>query len=216
MRIRTLGGIVGPVVFTIVTIVSAAGRPGYDHSYNFISELGATGATNAAFMNYAGFLLAGLLVASLGIALLSILPKDRITQAASILVMVFGLGIALSGIISCDLGCPQGSGTTENTIHNTIAPIAFLCLIIASGCFGIRWRHDSEFRKLSFYSIATSVVAFGLLGALASSLETRELTGLWQRLLLLVLFLWCILVALVVGAYSQKELPSNKTENPGV
>jgi len=209
MRIATIGGVVGPVIFSIVTVIAAFGRPNYDHTRNFISELGATGAENAAFMNYTGFLLGGILVASLGIALLSILPKDRLTLVASVFVTVFGLGVAISGIISCDLGCPQGTGTTANIIHNTIAPVSFLCLIIATICFGVRWRRDEDLRKLSAFSFATGVIALGLLGALASSLETRELTGLWQRLLLSTLFIWCIIVGFRVGHYSWNNLPPN-------
>ena len=199
MNKYTLGGILGPIVFTVVAIVAATMRPGYSHTQNFISELGATDAPNAAFMNYAGFVIGGLLVASLGFALIKILPRKRLTLVASVLVSLFGIGIATSGIISCDLGCPQGTGTMANIIHNTVAPIAFLCLIAASLIFGFRWRSEAGLRNLANYSLATGVVALGMLALLASSLEARELTGLWQRLLLLVLFSWCIIVSLRIG-----------------
>lgn len=76
MNKYTLGGIFGPVVFTIVVIVAAAMRQGYSHRQNFISELGATGSQNAVLMNYAGFVLGGLLTGSLGFALIR-LPLSR-------------------------------------------------------------------------------------------------------------------------------------------
>jgi len=208
MRTATLGGVVGPVIFTLVVVASAAGRSDYSHMRNFISELGANGAANTALMNYAGFLLGGILIATFGIALFYILPSDRITKFASILVALFGLGIAVSGIISCDFGCPQGSGTLENLLHNSIAPAAFLCQIIAAICFGIRWRRDHTLRKLSTYSIASGIAALALLATLVSSLESRELTGLWQRLLLFVLFQWCVVVSATMARY-EPTIPSS-------
>ncbi len=160
--------------------------------------------------NHVGFVLGGLLIASLGLALFKLLPGGRLSSVASVLVMLFGLGIALSGVVSCDVGCPQGTGSSANTIHNTIAPLAFLCLIAASVILGVKWRSDNQLRNMASYSVATGAAGLVLLGTLASSLESRDLTGLWQRLLLLVLFSWCIIVALRMSKYEPEELPPNK------
>ncbi len=59
MRILLLGGVIGPVLFTLVVVVAAAMRADYSHVHQFISELGATGSSHADFMNYAGFVPAG-------------------------------------------------------------------------------------------------------------------------------------------------------------
>jgi hypothetical membrane protein len=210
MRKSTLGGVLGPIIFSAVVIVAALMRPDYSHVEQFISELGATGTENAAFMNFAGFALGGLLIASLGVALYATLPRRRVPLIASVLVGLFGLGVAASGVISCDIGCPQGTGTTANLIHNTIAPIAFLCLIVASFLLGIHWWRDSGLRSLALYSIGTGVMALVFLALLISSLDAREITGLWQRLLLMTLFSWCIVIALRIGKTESGGLPSNK------
>ena len=199
MRKLALGGVFGPIIYSIVVVVAATMRPGYSHIQNFISELGATGSDNAALMNYGGFLVGGLLIASFGFSLLKILPSERSMVLVSVLVSLFGIGITASGFVSCDMGCPQGSGTIANIAHNTIAPVAFICLIVASMIFGVRWRGSAELGKLAAYSLATGVVGAGLLVALVLSLEARELTGLWQRLLLLVLFSWCVVIAIKLG-----------------
>jgi hypothetical membrane protein len=191
-----LGGVVGPIVFVVVVLVAAALRPGYSHFTNFISELGATGTTNAAFMNYAGFVPAGLMLAAFGAALAWTLPKNRLAMVAAALVALFGSGVAASGFISCDPRCPQNEGSIENLVHNAIAPLSFLCLILGAGMLGIHFRRLSAWRAFSVYSLLTSALALCLLVALASSLDTRELTGLWQRLLLTVLFLWCAVIGL--------------------
>jgi hypothetical membrane protein len=196
MRLLALGGIAGPILFSAVVIVSAGLRVDYSHVANFISELGATGTPYADLMNYAGFLPGGLMLAAFGVALAKALPRRRVATLAVILVTLFGAGVAASGIASCDPGCPQTGGSVENLVHNRIAPIAFLCLIAAAGILGFVFRGDAAWSSFSIYSIVSSLVGLCLLVALASSLETRELTGLWQRLLLAVLFLWCAVVGL--------------------
>ncbi len=194
MRLFVWGGVAGPVLFTVVVLIAASLRPDYSHTANFISELGATGTADAALMNYAGFVPTGLLLAAFGVALGVVLPRQRLAIVAAVLVTAFGLGVTASGVVSCDPGCPQTGGSLENTIHDRIAPIAFLCLIVATGILGFQFRRLPRWRPLAVYSLATGAIALGFLIALATSLETRELTGLWQRLLLLTLFLWCAVV----------------------
>lgn len=206
----TLGGVLGPVLFSTVVIVAASYRPGYSHIRQFISELGATGSENAALMNYAGFLLGGLLIASFGVSLLGKLPNNRTTRIASVLVSLFGLGVAASGLVSCDIGCPQGSGTTENLVHNAIGPIAFLSLIAATLVLGIYWWYEHNGRVLASYSVCTGVASLLSLALLVASLEAREMTGLWQRILLGLLFCWCIVVALHTTSAGNRDLPSSK------
>lgn len=196
MRVFLLGGIAGPVLFAAVVVIAGAMQSDYSHTHHFISELGATGAPHAAIMNYAGFVPAGLLAAGFGFALARVLPRGTLFLASSALVVLFGLGIATSGIISCDLGCPQNGGSAENAIHNGIAPATFLSLIVAAGILATRFRHLGSWRRLAGYSAVSAVVALFLLVALASTLGTRDVTGLWQRFLLFVLFSWCASVSL--------------------
>lgn len=196
MRVLTLGGLVGPLLFASVVVLAASLRPDYSHVGQFISELGATGAPNAGLLNYAGFIPAGLMLGLFGLALGAKLPRDRLAVSGAILVIVFGAGLTASGLFSCDPGCPQSGGSIENLVHDRIAPLAFLSLILGAALLGLRFRSLPAWRRLSTYSLATSAVGLCLLIALASSLESRSLTGLWQRLLLAALFSWCVVVAL--------------------
>jgi hypothetical protein len=59
---------------------------------------------------------------------------------------------------------------------------------------GVRFRSFHAWRHLSLFSLLASAAALCLLVVLASSLDSRVLTGLWQRLLLAVLFIWCAIV----------------------
>ena len=86
-------------------------RPDYSHTTSFISELGASGMPHAPIMNYLGFVPAGLLLAAFGISLMSITSRHVLAVAGSALVVLFGLGVAASGISSCDPGCPVSGGS---------------------------------------------------------------------------------------------------------
>ena len=191
MRTFALGGVAGPILFVLAVLAAAAGHPGYSHVANFMSELGATGAPRAALMNYIGFVPAGTLLTVFAITLVSALPRTPLVTAGVVLVMLFGIGVAAAGIFSCDLGCPTSGGTLENQIHNAIGPSCFLCVIAGAGILGWQFRELPDWRHLSGYSLATSAVALVFFLGLVRSLDARALTGLWQRLMLGTLFLWC-------------------------
>jgi hypothetical membrane protein len=196
MRHLALGGLAGPVWFAAVATLCASLRPDYSHAHQFLSELGATNTPNASLMNYAGFLPLGLMIAGFGVSIRAGVPRHASTTVGAFLVILFGLGIAASGLISCDVGCPQTGGSLENILHEMIGPASFVSGSLAAIVLGIGFRGIPLLRSLSVYSIASGVLALCFLAALAGTLETRVLTGTWQRLLLTVLFTWCAIVGL--------------------
>ncbi|MEB2781482.1 DUF998 domain-containing protein [Algoriphagus sp. C2-6-M1] len=189
LRYLALGGIIGPILFTVVIIITASLRRDYNHVSNFISELGAIGTPNAVLMNVAGFLPFGLLIAALGLSLLLLLPKGKGLRIGSFLVFVFGLGVILAGLFSCDAGCPQ-EGSSANMIHHGVSAIAFLSAIVGSGILGFSFRNLSDWRPLWLFSVINCVISLGFLFAMINSFEAYTHTGIWQRLLLLTLFIW--------------------------
>jgi hypothetical protein len=95
-------------------------------------------------------------------------------------------------------------------MHDRIAPIAFLSLIVGAAILGVHFRRLPGWHHLAVYSLLTSGIAFVCLLALANSLESRVLTGLWQRLMLASLFLWCAVIGL--GAYRSAASPRPNRE----
>jgi hypothetical protein len=147
-------------------------------------------------MNYVGFIPAGVLLAGFGASIKASVPRHRLATIGAFLIGLFGGGVALSGLFSCDIGCPQVGGSTENLIHDRIAPFIFLAGSLGAVSLGLHFRSLPPLRTLWAYSIVSGLLGLGLLAALASTLESRELTGLWQRVLLAVLFAWCAVVGL--------------------
>lgn len=191
MRWLVLGGIAGPLLISLVATVAASLRPGYSHAGQFISELGATGTPNAALLNYGAFIPGGLLFVAFGIASSALWPPTRRTRIASGLIVLFGAGVAVCGVFACDEGCPQTGGSLANLLHDRIAPLSFLCLIVAIGLLGLHFRQNPGWRSFARGSLVTSGLGLIFLIGLGSSLASRDGTGVWQRLLVATLFLWC-------------------------
>jgi hypothetical membrane protein len=197
LNILSLGGIIGPVLFISAILVCASLRPNYSHVSQFISELGATGTPNAGLMNYLGFIPSGLMIASFGIALLMLIPKSITSRIGSVLVTLFGIGMAVVGFFSCDIGCPR-EGSFENMIHDQISGPIFLSVIIGILLLGISFRNYTLLRNLWLYSVVTGLISFGFMAGLINSIESNHLIGLWQRMLLGTIFLWCVIVSLKI------------------
>ncbi|HJU73094.1 MAG TPA: DUF998 domain-containing protein [Gemmatimonadaceae bacterium] len=195
-QILPLGGVLGPAVFTTLVIVCAALRPEYSHLNQFISELGATGTTDASLMNRAGFIPAGALIAGFGIALIRQLSLGVRSILAGSLIAFFGVGMSLAGFFPCDPGCPQPPTSLAGTIHDRVSVAAFVAAIAGIGLWAMEFRTRSVWRGIWLYSALASAASLLFLIALATSIDSRSLTGLWQRLLIATVFGWYAVVAL--------------------
>lgn len=190
MRWLGLGGVMGPAMFATMVVVCGAWRPGYSHGAQFISELGAKGTPGAVWMNGLGFLPAGVGVAMLGIALTRHFRGRRLAGVAAALVAGFGVALVTAGVVPCEAGCPQA----EPTLHDGASVLGFVAALVAFAIFALVFREHEGWRRLSLPSAVASAVGLVLLVGLARSIESRQWTGLWQRLLLATLFLWCAVV----------------------
>jgi hypothetical membrane protein len=207
VRFLCLGGVAGPVLLTAVVIICASLRPNYSHTKQFISELGARGTPNAEIMNFAGFVPAGILLAGFGVSLASIRPRRRGSVLAAMCITLFGIGIAFAGIYSCDPGCPHRDASAEATLHDRVTSLAFTSGIAGVAVLSFYFRKVGEFRVLWPYTAISSAAAYGFLFASGVSLESRVLSGLWQRMFLGTLFLWSMVVSLRI----LRSSPSEKT-----
>lgn len=188
-------GIIGPLLFSAVVIIGASSRSEYSHVSDFISGLGATGTPNAGLMNLAGFVLSGLLILLVAIALFSSVSGSTFARIAAVLVMFFPVGMISAGIFSCDAGCPP-EGSTENTIHQLVSVPAFIGGIAGIALSGIAFRKMPAFKGLWLYSVISGIIAGAFLVRLISSIGGPSPTGLWQRLMIFTIFLWIAVVGI--------------------
>lgn len=205
VRFLSLGGVAGPTLFTALVIICGALRPDYSHANQFISELGARGTSHAELMNFAGFVPTGLLLASFGASLANLRPRRRGSVLAAACVTFFGIGISLAGIYSCDPGCPHRGASSDATLHDRISSLAFLFGIAGVALMAYYCRNHTKWRALWPYSAISSAAAYGFLIASGASVESRVLTGLWQRLFIGTLFLWCIVVSVRMSRNARSD-----------
>jgi len=191
----SLGGVVGPILFTMMTLICSSLRLHYNHIHEFISELGATGTPYADLMNFVGFIPAGIMMALFGISLFH-LPKHLMKGIGASLIILFGVGVVIAGSFSCDPGCPQQGGSFENSIHDGISGPAFLSATTGILLIGISFRRSPFWKALWVYSLVSALLAYSFIFLLINSLDSRIYTGLWQRLLIATIFLWCGIVGL--------------------
>ncbi len=198
MRVLALGGIAGPVLFASVVILCGALRPEYNHVTQFISELGESGGSHASLMNVLGFIPSGLLLAAFGASLAYLPPRTSLSLTAAALIVAYGLGITGAGVYSCDSGCPRQNISSEATLHRVVSIISCIAGILGIALWAHRFRALAAWRSLWGYSAVSSAVALVLLLVLNASEESRAFTGVWQRLFVATLDLWCAVIGLRV------------------
>ncbi|MEP2669530.1 MAG: DUF998 domain-containing protein [Cyclobacteriaceae bacterium] len=205
LKVLALGGLLGPILFTVTTLICGAWRPDYSHLHNFISELGASDTSRYQLMNIMGFIPSGLFLCSFGFSMLIVTSKHLIPKIGATLIMMFGIGVTLAGVYSCDEGCPP-SGSVEAAMHDSVSAMAFFSAIIGMIMLGFSFIKSTTFKRFSIYTLFSGVAAALFMMTMISTFESRVYTGLWQRLLLLTIFIWTS----VIGLYIYKSHTSQK------
>tara|TARA_R100000935_G_C2800662_1_gene150311 strand:+ start:514 stop:1134 length:621 start_codon:yes stop_codon:yes gene_type:complete len=203
----TIAGIISSILFTTITVLSGYFQIDYNPINNFVSELGATNSSTEDLMNYVGFIPSGILFSLFGLSLFIIFSKKITSRIGALLIILFGIGMALAGIFSCDLGCPP-NGTFESIIHDRVSAVTFISAILGINLLGFSFKKNYYFRNISVYTILTGFISLILLIIMINSFDSKNLTGLWQRLLLLSIFIWTIIIGLRAFKYFD-ELKTN-------
>ncbi len=193
-RVLALGGIVAPILFTLVVGVLSLLRPGYSQVSDFVSDLGV--GPNAAVQN-ASFVVFGLLVIGLAFALVQSLPTPRrkTFDAGAVLMMVFGLGVLLAGVFPEDFA---GGG-----LHTGVSSTAFLASILAAVLVGRGLRKaDAAWSRYATYSLISGVVSFLVLIVFKIAIGGAY-QGAAQRGFLAVPWIWVGVTGLQVYAQNR-------------
>lgn len=204
LKLLALGGVAGPILFTVIVLICASLRSGYSHIHQFISELGATGTANANLMNWAGFIPTGVLITMFGVSLIQLLPKKFLTLSGSVLIMIYGIGVFVVGFLSCDPGCPK-EGSLENNLHDKISGLIFISVIVGMLILGISFRRLRFWNRFWLYSVISAFISAGFMAGLINSFESTAYTGIWQRLLLLTIFLWLGVIGMQIFRSLEKD-----------
>lgn len=189
---------VATAVAWIPPIVFGARWPDYSALRDFISELGAAGAPDAAAVN-ASFALAGVLFVATCLAVARAHAAWRVGIA---LVSAAGWSYVVAAVVPCDAGCPA-QGSSVQALHNTAGAAGYffagIGLLLLAGPVS-RAGHPA----IASLSRLAGVTAIGGLAAMGAP-ELEASRGALQRLVELGLFVCLLALARATSASSGRH-----------
>ena len=188
-------GVGAAVVFIVVLLIEGALRPGYNPIYHTGSELELG---NRGWIQRANFLLMAIGVFAFAVGV----DRSLGTTVGTVLLVIFGLGMAVAGVFVPDAvrGYPPGAPiqpsakpTWQHQVHGVVGgPVAFLALLGA--CLTLAGQLQDFWR---WYTVLTAIAGLGMTiwTALAYQRDAAH-TGLIQRGLIAVYWSWIVLLGI--------------------
>jgi hypothetical protein len=188
------GGLVGAVLFVVTFLIDGATRPGYRPLYHPVSAL-ALGSRG--WVQSSNFVVTGVLMIAAAVG-----AREAIDVTfGPALLALFGLALVGSGVFTMDpmRGYPPGTegGTPAvlsrgHKIHDAFGFLVFSSLAATAIEFGRSL--DGGWKIYSFATGATIVVL--ILAFVPAWKRDSPLTGLLQRLMILIGWTWIALICL--------------------
>lgn len=191
IRLLALCGMAAPLLFGLTVAIAGYLRPGYSHSTQVMSELGETGAPYAIVMNIAGLAGTGLLMILFSLGLREGLGRGRAVTAGSLLVAGAGAAYVAMAFFSCDRGCVPVTAAGE--LHMLLGVAATVIALVSAFVFAFALKGVDGWGGYWQYSMVTGFLVLGTLPVFASA---QGSAGLWQRVLVGIIFLWEEVMAL--------------------
>ncbi|MEE4021823.1 DUF998 domain-containing protein [Gordonia sp. PKS22-38] len=192
-------GVATTVLFGTVVAIEGARRPGYRWKYHTGSELE---------LGEGGWIMRWTFVGmSVGMTAYAVAILDALSTVVGFVCLgAFAVGNLLSGVFTPDAvrGFPPRFSVRTATqlpsvharIHDACGPLMFLALL--GGCVAVSTALDGW---LSAYSAVTAVIGFALMVCTAVAYSRdAALTGLVQRLLLAVYYVWIVVIGVSLAA----------------
>jgi hypothetical protein len=203
-RWLALGGVLAPVIFVLAVLVTAAARPEYHHASQTISELGEVGAPRAALMNYGGFLLYGILIVGLALALHHGIRHGPGDWLGPLLLAVYGVAYMAVAFAPCNPGCTGAAPAANEQAHFLLSRLIILTAVATPLVLFARLAKDPLWAAVS-----PIVLLLTILGYLLFLLPVPGLRAGWQQRL----FFGCTLAWILVLGWRLLRL-AGKTHAP--
>lgn len=201
-KLAMVCGVLGALWLLVMVIAGGAAFPGYDHTAQYISELGANGAPHGQVVSWAGFLPVGLLICAFAMFGGLAAPRSLLAVLGFVGVFLFAIGYAGSAFFPCDYGCRPEEPTLSQMLHYMVglpgyflAPVTLLLLGLAA------WAWPGA-RLLSVFGF---VCAAGALTGLVMLSPDSPTVGLAQRVLEASMLIWVVACALYLGTRRASE-----------
>ncbi|MGV8928650.1 MAG: DUF998 domain-containing protein [Brevundimonas sp.] len=169
--------VLGVAVLVAAVVWGGAVYPGYDHTRQFISELGARGAVTGMRVSQLGFVPNGVLYAAFCLIAAWLLRRSVIAVIACLLLAANGVGMAGAGVYPCDFECSRADPSAASRLHDLFGGLGYVCAIIGVGMASL-WARKSTAPWLASLGVVVLIVSLvGFYGVVAEV----ERPGLYQR-----------------------------------
>ncbi|WP_181782903.1 DUF998 domain-containing protein [Pseudonocardia pini] len=194
----------GLALFALASVVAGLFSPGYDPLREGISALAAVGMPAAPVM-VAGFLALAAGTTAAGVALWQRLPRGIAGRTGAVLVMLCGALMVVVGLArqdcsdfvgACVAAEEAGTISGHHVLHQLVSLAVFTVLAVAPFLLAAGLRRNPARMPLGRWSALAGVVALVAVAALPT-VGYGDLAGVVQRLVVLLLFGWPVLVAAV-------------------
>ena len=185
-----LAGVIGPIFFVVVFTIAGWLAPDYSPLHQSVSALGVEGPS--AWIQKTNFVVFGLLLIAFAVGfsqqMRTVLNREALRMSTFLLVLT-GAGLVNDGFF------PEGSVTAlPGMLHALGFLVIFGSLVAALWLIGIQWRSLAAWRGYGWYTLLTSWVTLGVLFLSAALADPLQLTGLFQRILVVVAFGWYVVM----------------------
>ena len=185
-----LAGVVGPLLFVLVFTLDGWWSPGYSPLSQSVSSLGTT--ETSAWIQNANFVVFGLLLITFAVGfsqlMREVVGKERVWMS-TLLFILSGAGLVNDGFFTQD---------AVTTLHGLLHALGFLVifasLIVALLLIGRQLRTITAWRGFGWYSTITGLLTLVVLVLSAVLADPLQMTGLFQRILVVVAFGWFVVM----------------------
>ena len=181
-------------------LIAGVLRPSYDHSAQFMSELGARGTSGAWAMNVFGFIPAELLMLGFIVLAARAWRRQGLALIGLAALSVYAVGLIIGALAPCDAGCRPATPSTTHQIHMLAGVIAYISALAGIALLALAAGR----RGARLLMIAGLACAAGGLALLANLDPDLAQVGLVQRGLESLIYGWLIAFGLWLSRTSER------------
>ena len=200
-QLLALAGIGGPILFVLVFTIDGWLSPGYSSLSQSVSSLGTTGTY--AWIQNTNFVVFGLLLMAFAVGfsrqMREVLSREGV-WVSSLLLLLTGAGLVNDGFFTQD-----SVMTFHGLLHALGFLVIFASLIVALLLIGRQLSSIAAWRGYGWYSTITGLLTLGVLVLSAVLADPLHMTGLFQRILVVVAFGWYVVMGCRLFVFTRAQ-----------